>query len=197
VDLLGASHRIPFGTSAATLKMSVHLPHEFKGTPMSRFVEVVNEHRGGITIHTAPNILRDLRTKLNAESAHIHLIFPYFLALMDYECSFAAAVNGGKDKFVFGVRPCSKAISEYGAHNQRGYITLDVQTVRDANNNYDLIWFEELIAIAEQSASAPVYPLLKRADERHVTMQAFDNPVFVEDMVRNVALTLRNDSRVA
>ena len=71
------------------------------------------------------------------------------------------------------------------------------KAIRDANNNYELIWFEELIEIAEQSASAPVYPLLKRADERHVTMQAFDNPVFVEDMVRNVALALRNDSRVA
>jgi GTP cyclohydrolase I len=123
---------------------------------------------------------------------------------MDYECSFDAAVNGGKDKFIFGVRvpvtslcPCSKAISEYGAHNQRGYITIDVQSARDANNNYELIWFEELIAIAERSASAPVYPLLKRADERHVTMQAFDNPVFVEDMVRNVALALRTDVRVA
>ena len=123
---------------------------------------------------------------------------------MDYECSFDAAVNGGKDKFVFGVRvpvtslcPCSKAISDYGAHNQRGYITIDVQTIRDPENNFALIWFEELIDIAEQSASAPVYPLLKRADERHVTMQAFDNPVFVEDMVRNVALVLKHDSRIA
>jgi GTP cyclohydrolase IB len=198
----------------AILTMSVNLPHEFKGTHMSRFIEVLNEHRGEITMRTIPAILNDLRGKLDAESAHIHLTFPYFLerrapvtgasALMDYECSFDAAVNGGKDKFVFGVRvpvtslcPCSKAISEYGAHNQRGYITIDVQSVRDANNNYALVWFEELITIAEQSASAPVYPLLKRADERHVTMQAFDNPVFVEDMVRNVALRLRNDPRVA
>jgi GTP cyclohydrolase I len=165
-------------------------------------------------MRTVPTILRDLRRKLDAESAHIHLVFPYFLerrapvsgasALMDYECSFDAAVNAGKDEFVFGVRvpvtslcPCSKAISDYGAHNQRGYITIDVQTVRDVENNYALIWFEELIGIAEQSASAPVYPLLKRADERHVTMQAFDNPVFVEDMVRNVALVLRSDSRIA
>jgi GTP cyclohydrolase I len=181
---------------------------------MSRFIEVLNEHRGEITMRTVPAILRDLRTRLHAESAHLHVVFPYFLerrapvtrasALMDYECSFDAVVNGGLDKFVFGVRvpvtslcPCSKAISEYGAHNQRGYITIDVQSARDANNNYELIWFEELIAIAEQSASAPVYPLLKRADERHVTMQAFDNPVFVEDMVRNVAVLLRGDLRVA
>jgi len=198
----------------AVLKMSVNLPHEFKGTHMSRFVEILNEHRGEITMRTVPAILRDLRRKLDAESAHIHLVFPYFLerrapvsdasALMDYECSFDAEVNGGKDEFVFGVRvhvtslcPCSKAISDYGAHNQRGYITIDVQTVRDLDNHFALIWFEELIEIAERSASAPVYPLLKRADERHVTMQAFDNPVFVEDMVRNVALVLRNDSRIA
>jgi GTP cyclohydrolase I len=200
--------------TVAVLKMSVNLPHEFKGTHMSRFIEVLNEHRGEITMRTIPAVLRDLRKKLDAESAHIHLVFPYFLerrapvsgatALMDYECSFDAAVNGGDDKFVFGVRvpvtslcPCSKAISDYGAHNQRGYITIDVQTIRDPENNFALVWFEELIDIAEQSASAPVYPLLKRADERHVTMQAFDNPVFVEDMVRNVALVLKNDSRIA
>ncbi len=200
--------------TVAVLKMSVNLPHEFKGTHMSRFIEVLNEHRGEITMRTVPAVLRDLRKKLDAESAHIHLVFPYFLerrapvsgasALMDYECSFDAAVNGGTDKFVFGVRvpvtslcPCSKAISDYGAHNQRGYITIDVQTIRDPENNFALVWFEELIDIAEKSASAPVYPLLKRADERHVTMQAFDNPVFVEDMVRNVALVLKNDSRIA
>ena len=200
--------------TVAVLKMSVNLPHEFKGTHMSRFIEILNEHRGEITMRTVPTMLRDLRRRLDAESAHIHLVFPYFLerrapvsgasALMDNECSFDAAVNGGKDKFVFGVRvpvtslcPCSKAISDYGAHNQRGYITIDVQTVRDVESNFALIWFEELIDIAEQSASAPVYPLLKRADERHVTMQAFDNPVFVEDMVRNVALVLRSDSRIA
>src|SRR5947208_3881314 len=200
--------------TVAVLKMSVNLPHEFKGTHMSRFIEILNEHRGEITMRTVPAILRDLRAKLDAESAHLHVVFPYFLerrapvtgasALMDYECSFDAAVNGGKDEFVFGVRvpvtslcPCSKAISDYGAHNQRGYITIDVQSVRDLENNFALIWFEELIYIAEQSASAPVYPLLKRADERHVTMQAFDNPVFVEDMVREVAVELRADERVA
>jgi GTP cyclohydrolase I len=200
--------------TVAQLRMSVNLPHEFKGTHMSRFVEVLNEHRGEITMRTIPKLLRDLRRRLDAESAHVHVVFPYFLerrapssgasALMDYECSFNAVANGGKDDFMFGVRvpvtslcPCSKAISDYGAHNQRGYITIDVRSVRDSENNFALIWFEELIDIAERSASAPVYPLLKRADERHVTMQAFDNPVFVEDMVRNAATALRNDNRVA
>jgi len=122
---------------------------------------------------------------------------------MDYECSFNAVANGATDNFVFGVRvpvtslcPCSKAISDYGAHNQRGYITILVRTTQDDQGNYRMVWFEELIDIAERSASAPVYPLLKRADERHVTMQAFDNPVFVEDMVRNVTTALKNDERI-
>lgn len=92
--------------------------------------------------------------------------------------------------------PCSKAISDYGAHNQRGVITIEVRSARQ-DGEAALIWIEELIDIAERSASAPVYPLLKRADERHVTMQAYDNPVFVEDMVRNVAAQLQEDSRVA
>lgn len=200
--------------TVAVLRMSVNLPQQFKGTHMSRFIEVLNEYRGEITIRTLPSILRDIRAKLDAESAHIRVIFPYFVerrapvtgasALMDYECSFDASVSDGKDKFVFGVRvpvtslcPCSKAISDYGAHNQRGYITIDVEIIRDRENNFASIGFEELIEIAERAASAPVYPLLKRADERHVTMQAFDNPVFVEDMVRSVAIALRTDGRIA
>lgn len=196
------------------LTMSVNLPHEFKGTHMSRFIEVLNRHRGEITMRTMPTILRELRTKLDAESAHLEVEFPYFLerkapvsgasALMDYQCCFNGVANGGKDSFVFGVKvpvtslcPCSKAISDYGAHNQRGYITIDIRTVVDPRGQYALVWFEELIEIAERSASAPVYPLLKRSDERHVTMQAFDNPVFVEDMVRNVAEALQRDERIA
>ena len=93
--------------------------------------------------------------------------------------------------------PCSKAISDYGAHNQRGLVTIQVRSIHDGDGSPRLIWIEELIEIAEQSASAPVYPLLKRADERHVTMQAYDNPVFVEDIVRNVAARLQADARVA
>jgi GTP cyclohydrolase I len=140
--------------------------------------------------------------------------FPYFLersapvtkakALMDYECTFSGEANGSKDDFVLGVRvpvsslcPCSKTISDYGAHNQRGYVTIEVRSIRNEDGSPELIWIEELIDIAESSASAPVYPLLKREDERFVTMQSYDNPVFVEDIVRNVAMKLRNDSRVA
>jgi GTP cyclohydrolase IB len=199
--------------TVAVLSMSVNLPHGFKGTHMSRFIEILNLHRGEITMRTIPALLHDLREKLNAESAHVEARFPYFIerkapvtgavALMDYECSFNAVADDKNDDFVFGVKvpvtslcPCSKAISDYGAHNQRGYITILVRTVLDGRGSYGMVWFEELIEIAERSASAPVYPLLKRVDERHVTMQAFDNPVFVEDMVRNVTIALQSDERI-
>lgn len=122
---------------------------------------------------------------------------------MDYECTFVGEVNGSHDNFLLGVRvpvsslcPCSKTISDYGAHNQRGYVNIQVRSTRKDDGQPELIWIEELIGIAESSASAPVYPLLKRDDERHVTMQSYDNPVFVEDIVRNVALKLQADVRV-
>lgn len=199
--------------TVATLAMSVSLPHHFKGTHMSRFIEVLNKHRGEVTSQTLPEILRELRTRLDAESAHIEVGFPYFLersapvteakALMDYECTLVGESTGDKEDFVLGVRvpvtslcPCSKQISDYGAHNQRGYVTIEVRHARKESGEREIIWIEELIEVAEQSASAPVYALLKRADERHVTMQAYDNPVFVEDMVRNVALHLQRDGRV-
>jgi GTP cyclohydrolase I len=200
--------------TAARLTMSVNLPQHFKGTHLSRFIEVLNDHRGEVTMRTLPAILEALRRRLEAESARIEVAFPYFVertapvtgarALMDYECSFVGEVDAGRDDFVLGVRvpvtslcPCSKAISDYGAHNQRGYVTIEVRTVPGPGGEPALIWIEELIELAERSASAPVYALLKRADERHVTMQAYDNPVFVEDMVRNVATALREDQRVA
>ena len=200
--------------TVAKLTMSVNLPHHFKGTHMSRFIEVLNEHRGEVTMRTLPTILRELKGRLQAESARIEVLFPYFLeraapasgarALMDYECSFVGEANASDADFVLGVRvpvtslcPCSKTISDYGAHNQRGFITTEVRSARSAGGEPALIWIEELVQLAEGSASAPVYPLLKRADERHVTMQAYDNPVFVEDMVRNVAVRLQDDPRVA
>lgn len=124
-------------------------------------------------------------------------------ALMDYECSFTGESNGKGDDFVLGVRvpvtslcPYSKEISDYGAHNQRGYITIEVRSALAGESGENIIWIEELIEVAERSASAPVYALIKRADERHVTMQAYDNPVFVEDMVRGVAAELQRDGRV-
>jgi GTP cyclohydrolase I len=123
---------------------------------------------------------------------------------MDYDCAFVGELNGAGDDFVLRVRvpvtslcPCSKEISDYGAHNQRGYVTIETRGVRGADGAPALIWIEELIDVAERAASAPVYPLLKRVDERHVTMQAFDHPAFVEDIVRGVAVQLQDDARVA
>jgi GTP cyclohydrolase IB len=198
----------------ATLSMSVNLPHHFKGTHMSRFIEVLNEHRGEVTMRTLPKICSVLQERLEAESARIEVKFPYFLeraapvssakALMDYECGFVGEVNGSASKFALRVVvpvtsccPCSKEISDYGAHNQRGHVTIEIETKPKMDGSREIVWIEELVAIAETSASAPVYPLLKRADERHVTMQAYDNPVFVEDMVRNVAARLRDEPRVS
>jgi GTP cyclohydrolase I len=200
-------------STVAKLSMSVDLPHHFKGTHMSRFIEVLNQHRGEVTMKTIPTILHELRERLEAAQAHIEVEFDYFLereapqsgaaALADYQCWFKGNANGKKDDFVLGIRvpvtslcPCSKAISDYGAHNQRGHITIEVRSVNDKNGMPEIIWLEDLVEVAEKSASAPVYPLLKRPDERHVTMQAYDNPVFVEDMVRNVAARLKRDSRI-
>lgn len=203
-----------FQQTIASITMTVNLPHHFKGTHLSRFVEVLSEHRGELTLRTLPHILSTLKQRLDAESARMEVRFPYFLprsapvtgaeALMDYECSFTGVVNGHQDDFVLAVRvpvtslcPCSKQISDYGAHNQRGYLTVEVRSVCDAGGQPELIWIEDLITIAERSASCPVYPLLKRPDERYVTMRAYENPVFVEDMVRNVAVRLQADDRIA
>ncbi len=192
--------------TVATLSLSVGLPHDAKGTHMSRFLEVLEQHRGELTIRTIPQVLADLKNRLDSESARIEVSFPYFLertapvsgvkALMDYHCSFTGEVNGGKDDFVLGVKvpvtslcPCSKTISDYGAHNQRGYLHLEIRSD-------EIVWIEELIGVAEASGSAPVYALLKREDERYLTMKTYDNPVFVEDMVRNVAVRLREDPRI-
>jgi GTP cyclohydrolase I len=200
--------------TVANLTMSVNLPHHFKGTHMSRFVEVLNAHRGEMTMFTLPVMLRELRSRLAAESARVEVRFPYFLervapvsgarALMGYECSFLGEADETREDFVLGVRvpvtslcPCSKAISDYGAHNQRGYVTIEVRGVNGGETGPELIWIEELIEVAERSASAPVFSLLKREDERFVTMQAYENPAFVEDIVRNAALILRGDARVA
>lgn len=188
-------------------RISVHLPEHSKGTHMSRFVEILHSHRQAITLRTLPILLQDLRQSLQAQRAQVEVRFPYFLertapasgqsAMLDYDCIFFAESDGVELGLSMKVTvpvttlcPCSKAISDYGAHNQRGYLSIEVKPIRP-------IWIEELVEVAETSASAPVYPLLKRVDERQVTMQAYDNPVFVEDIVRNVAVKLRLDERVA
>jgi GTP cyclohydrolase I len=200
--------------ATAEISLSVDLPHHFKGTHMSRFLQVLARHQGEVTMRTLPALLHELRQRLDAESAHIEVAFTYFLqrtapvsglkAPMDYRCTFIGEASGSSDDFLLRVAvpvstlcPCSKLISDYGAHNQRGYIHITVRPRKDASGERHLVWIEELVEVAEKSASAPIYPLLKRTDERHVTMQAYDNPVFVEDVVRNVAGQLRDDPRLA
>jgi GTP cyclohydrolase I len=198
----------------AKISMAVNLPHDVKGTHMSRFIEILSAYEGQMSLHTLPVILRQLKERLKADEAQITVTFPFFMeraapesgavALMDYQCSLMGEMNGDSDDLVMRVEvpvaslcPCSKKISDYGAHNQRGYVTIDVRSTRSTEGIPSNIWVEELVEIAESSASAPVYPLLKRTDERHVTMLAYDNPAFVEDIVRGVAQRLENDKRVA
>ncbi|HMI82561.1 MAG TPA: GTP cyclohydrolase FolE2 [Polyangiaceae bacterium] len=197
----------------ARLSMSVGLPHHFKGTHLSRFIEVLSAHRGEITMRTLPAILEELRRRLDAETARVSLTFPYFLerrapvtgaaALMDYQCTFVGEASATSADFLMGVTvpvtslcPCSKEISEYGAHNQRSYITTEIRSASPVMDATTIVWIEELVEVAESASSCPVYPLLKRPDERHVTMQAYNNPKFVEDIVRDVALRLRDDRRI-
>jgi GTP cyclohydrolase I len=175
-------------------------------------VEVLHETAGEITLQTIPAILEAIRGRLQARSASLQVSFPFFLrrtapvtgaaALMEYQSSLAGQVVGTATQVTLGVRvpvtsvcPCSKAISDYGAHNQRSTISICVRP-RDEDGLPAPLWAEELIEVAEAAASCPVFPLLKRPDERHVTMQAHDHPVFVEDMVRAAAKMLSDDPRV-
>ncbi len=198
---------------AATISLSVGLSRHFKGTHMSRFLEILMTHKDDVSVRTVPSILYGLKKRLDAESAQLEIQFPYFLqreapvsglaAPMDYRCTFIGDSTGTTNDFLLRVRvpvgtlcPCSKEISDYGAHNQRGYVTITARTRTLNDGSHDHLWIEDLIEIAEKPASAPIYPLLKRTDERHVTMQAYDNPVFVEDVVRNAAAQLNADPRI-
>ena len=186
--------------TVATIGLFVDLPKEFKGTHMSRFIEVLHAHGNIIHVENLPDILRELQSKLAAATSHLEMEFPYFMAktapasgkesLMDYTARFNAAACKKEIDFVLTVKanvttlcPCSKAISARGAHNQRGEVTVQIRFKKP-------IWIEDLIAIIESSASSELYALLKREDEKAVTERAYDNPVFVEDLVRNVALKL-------
>lgn len=199
--------------TVASVTISAGLSHRQNGIDTGDFIEILEKHRGEFTVRTMPTVLRDVAEKLKSEYARIEATFPYFLeksapesgvrALMDYECSFVGEVNFTGDDFVLGVRvpvtrlsPSSKSISDYGAQNQRSYLTIQVRGNKNLASDQNFVWIEELIVVAEKSASAPIYALLKRSDERHVTMQAYDNPVSVEDMVRNVSGYLIADNRV-
>ncbi len=184
--------------TVATVAMSVDLPHHYKGTHMSRFVEVLHAHGRELTVANAASIPRELLSRLDARRAHLELSFPYFRSkaapvtqtegLLDYGVTFAIDAAESRADFVVTVEvpvttlcPCSKAISARGAHNQRGIVKLAVRFTTP-------VWIEDLIELVEASASSPLYSILKRPDEKFVTEAAYDNPVFVEDLVRNVAL---------
>jgi GTP cyclohydrolase IB len=197
----------------AEVRMSVDLPPDVKGTHLSRLVEVLHEIAGEITPQAMPAILDMLRARLGASSAWLDLSFPFFArrtapvtgaaALLDYQCWLAGGYTGAGAQVVVGVRvpvtsvcPCSKAISDYGAHNQRATITI-CAVPRSEEGVPAGVCVEDLIEVAEASGSCPVFPLLKRPDERHVTMRAHDHPVFVEDMARAAAEGLGRDDRIA
>ncbi len=190
----------------ATFNMYVELPHNFKGTHMSRFVEILNRHEPEISVESFKDMLVEMADRLEAQTGHIEMHFPYFVnkrapvsgvqSLMDYEVDFIGEIRDGNRHMeirvvvpVTSLCPCSKKISARGAHNQRSHVTVRVRP-----NSF--IWIEELIDLVEGEASCELYGLLKRPDEKYVTERAYDNPKFVEDMVRDVAGRLNADDRI-
>jgi GTP cyclohydrolase I len=190
----------------AVFNMYVGLPHNFKGTHMSRFVEILNSHEREISVENFPAMLRDMVEKLEAETGRIEMNFPYFInkaapvsgvqSLMDYDVTLIGDISHGQIEStikvvvpVTSLCPCSKKISERGAHNQRSHITVTVRI-----NNH--LWIEEIVQLVESEASCELYGLLKRPDEKFVTERAYDNPKFVEDAVRDVAARLNSEPRV-
>lgn len=196
-----------FQHTVAEINMFVDLPGEFKGTHMSRFVEMLNIFRQEVSLKRFSEILTDMKTHLDAASAHIEISFPYFIekkapvtespGLMDYTCSLIGTSNaGGKLDLVSmvvvpitSVCPCSKEISREGAHNQRGEVRLSTRFKK-------FIWIEDMIELVEECASCDVYSVLKRADEKQVTEKGFGNPKFVEDIVRDIAARLMKDDNI-
>lgn len=192
--------------TVAVVSLAVDLPHHFKGTHMSRFVEILHSHGAELTVRDIAGMPRALMKRLDAEQAHVQFRFPFFRSkaapvskaagLLDYGVVFEVNASREGVDFVVTVEvpvatlcPCSKAISAYGAHNQRGIVTLSVRFT-------DPVWIEELIELVEASASSPLYSILKRPDEKHVTEAAYDNPVFVEDLVRNIAVKANEHPRI-
>src|SRR6059036_2064825 len=182
----------------AVFNMYVCLPHHFKGTHMSRFVEILEEHEREITVETFQVMLSEMVERLEAEEGHIEKKAPVsgVKSLMDYEVTFKGETNKGRQSFtmkvvvpVTSLCPCSKRISERGAHNQRSHVTVTART-------NDFVWIEEIVDLVEKQGSSELYGLLKRPDEKHVTERAYDNPKFVEDMVRDVAAVLNLDERI-
>ena len=188
--------------TTATVDLYVNLPHNYKGTHMSRFIEVFHKYHEDISMHHFLDMLEEIRTKLTAQKAFGRIEFPYFIekkapvtaspGIMQYKCSYEGEVSeDGERNFYVSIQvpvatlcPCSKAISEYGAHNQRGLVSVRLQYS-------EFFWIEDVISTIENCASTPLYTLLKRKDEKYVTEHAYENPRFVEDVVREVYLGLK------
>ncbi|MGM0404436.1 MAG: GTP cyclohydrolase FolE2 [Thermodesulfobacteriota bacterium] len=192
--------------TVAYINMYVDLPHECKGTHMSRFVELLHLFRPELSLKTFSDILTQMKSHLDAKSAHIEVTFPFFIekqapvsrcaGLMDYTCRLVGSVNSSKLDLVSEVSvpissvcPCSREISVSGAHNQRGMVHLRTRFKR-------FIWMEDMIELVERAASCDVYSVLKRADEKYVTERGFSNPKFVEDIVRDIAVSLKADKNI-
>lgn len=184
--------------TVARVNMYVNLPHHFRGTHMSRFIEILNRYRKGINTHNIREILNEMKKELNAQNAHFEIEFPFFItkeapvsgekAKMEYTCTLTG--NSFEDHYTLGVRvpvqsvcPCSREISEFGAHNQRSILTITIKA-------REIIWIEDIVRIAETSASTDIYSILKREDEKYLTEKGYSNPMFVEDMVRSAAQKL-------
>ena len=196
-----------FQSTVAKISMFVDLPHQLKGTHMSRFVEMLHLFRQQVSLESLTNILEEMKTTLGAASSHIEIAFPYFISktapvsgtsgLMDYSCTIIGSSNKDKNRDIIlkvavpvtSVCPCSKEISEYGAHNQRGQVLVSARFKK-------FIWIEDIVNIVEKSASCELYSVLKREDEKYVTENAYDNPMFVEDLVREVAGELIADNNI-
>ncbi len=189
----------------ARINMYVNLPRYYKGTHMSRFVEILNEHSRRISLRNLVEIMEEMKRRLDAESSHMEISFPYFVSkkapvtrsqgLMEYRCTFKGSLNRKADLVLIihvpisTLCPCSKEISEYGAHNQRGEVKLQVRFRR-------FVWIEDLVKMVEDSVSTDVYSVLKREDEKFVTERAYNNPMFVEDVVREIAQKLNKDPNI-
>ena len=199
IQVLDKNHKVQ--STTGTVNLFVNLPHNFKGTHMSRFIEVFHKHHNDISMNNFLEMLEEIRAKLDAERAFGRITFPYFIeksapvsksaGLMEYTCSYEGEATISEAKFFISIKvpiatlcPCSKAISDYGAHNQRGFVKVKVLYSK-------FFWIEDVISMIEECASTPLYSVLKRQDEKFVTEHAYDNPRFVEDVVREVYLGLK------
>ena len=193
-------------TTIATFNLYVNLPQHFRGTHMSRFIEVLNNFNKLLSWKDLKSFTRELKNKLDAKAAKVEIFFPFVIkkqapiskmeSYMSYDAHIYATMTEDDFSIATGIRvpvhtlcPCSKAISKHGAHNQRAYVNITIKSTK-------LVWLEELIAVAEKSATHDLYTLLKRVDEKHLTEFAYENPKFVEDVARDVAITLMEDPRI-